>query len=32
LRRGYDDHLRRARHNRDLLRAFVADHGWEVAG
>jgi polysaccharide pyruvyl transferase WcaK-like protein len=32
LRRGYDDHLRRARRNRDLLRAFVADHGWEVVG
>ncbi|HUY99839.1 MAG TPA: polysaccharide pyruvyl transferase family protein [Thermomicrobiaceae bacterium] len=32
LSRGYDDHLQRARHNRDLLRAFVADHGWEVVG
>ena len=32
LSRGYDDHLQRARHNRDLLRAFVSEHGWEVAG
>jgi polysaccharide pyruvyl transferase WcaK-like protein len=32
LARGYDDHLQRARHNRDLLRAFVAKHGWEVVG
>jgi polysaccharide pyruvyl transferase WcaK-like protein len=32
LRRGYDDHLLRARHNRDLLRAFVVEHGWEVVG
>lgn len=32
LSRGYDDHVQRARHNRDLLRAFVADHGWEVVG
>lgn len=32
LRRGYDDHVQRARHNRDLLRTFVTDHGWEVVG
>jgi polysaccharide pyruvyl transferase WcaK-like protein len=32
LRRGYDDHVERARRNRDLLRAVVADHGWEVVG
>ncbi len=30
LLRGYDEHLKCARHNRDLLRAFVVDHGWEV--
>lgn len=31
LRRGYEEHLHRARGNRDLLRWFVQDHGWEVA-
>ena len=31
LRRGYQEHLNKARCNRDLLRSFVKDHGWEVA-
>ena len=31
LRRGYAEHLNKARGNRDLLRSFVRDHGWEVA-
>ncbi len=30
LRRGYDDHLQKARDNRALLRTFAKDHGWEV--
>jgi polysaccharide pyruvyl transferase WcaK-like protein len=30
LRRGYAEHLSRARGNRELLRSFVKDHGWEV--
>ncbi len=30
LRRGYDEHLNSARRNRQLLRSFVQDHGWEV--
>jgi polysaccharide pyruvyl transferase WcaK-like protein len=29
LRRGHDEHLVRARRNRDLLRSFVAARGWE---
>jgi len=31
LRRGYEEHLRQARGNRALLRAFAQDRGWEVA-
>lgn len=31
LRRGYEEHLHKARGNRALLRSFVQDHGWEVA-
>ncbi len=31
LRRGYEDHLAAARRNRELLRAFLTEHGWEVA-
>ncbi|HET9671629.1 MAG TPA: polysaccharide pyruvyl transferase family protein [Actinomycetota bacterium] len=31
LERGYREHVERARGNRDLLRAFLADHGWEAA-
>ncbi len=31
LRRGYEEHARKARGNRQLLRSFVQDHGWEVA-
>lgn len=30
LRRGYEEHLAKARGNRALLRSFVKDHGWEV--
>jgi polysaccharide pyruvyl transferase WcaK-like protein len=30
LRRGYEEHLAKARGNRELLRSFVKDHGWEV--
>jgi polysaccharide pyruvyl transferase WcaK-like protein len=30
LRRGYEGHLHKARGNRELLRSFVKDHGWEV--
>jgi polysaccharide pyruvyl transferase WcaK-like protein len=30
LRRGYEDHLKKARGNRHLLRSFALDHGWEV--
>jgi polysaccharide pyruvyl transferase WcaK-like protein len=32
LGRGYTEHLCLARHNRDLLRDFVAAHGWEPVG
>lgn len=31
LRRGYEDHLAKARRNRGLLRAFAKNHGWEAA-
>lgn len=31
LSRGYEEHLRKARRNREFLRSFVLDHGWEVA-
>jgi polysaccharide pyruvyl transferase WcaK-like protein len=31
LRRGYVDHLAKARHNRALLREFVQAHGWKAA-
>lgn len=31
LRRGYEDHLTAARRNRELLRAFLAEHGWGTA-
>ncbi len=31
LRRGYEEHLAKSRGNRELLRTFVKDHGWEVA-
>jgi polysaccharide pyruvyl transferase WcaK-like protein len=31
LRRGYVDHLAKARQNRLLLRQFVQAHGWEAA-
>jgi len=31
LRRGYEEHLNKARCNREFLRSFVKDHGWEVA-
>ncbi len=31
LRRGYEEHRTQARRNRVLLRAFVQEHGWEVA-
>lgn len=30
LRRGYEEHLNKARTNRELLRSFAKDHGWEV--
>lgn len=30
LRRGYDDHLQKAKRNRVFLRSFAMDHGWEV--
>lgn len=30
LRRGYEDHLAAARRNRELLRAFLTEHGWAV--
>lgn len=30
LRRGYEEHLQKARGNRGLLRSFVRDHGGEV--
>jgi polysaccharide pyruvyl transferase WcaK-like protein len=28
LRRGYEEHLAKARRNRELLRAFATSHGW----
>jgi polysaccharide pyruvyl transferase WcaK-like protein len=31
LRRGYEEHLDKARCNREFLRSFVKDNGWEVA-
>jgi polysaccharide pyruvyl transferase WcaK-like protein len=31
LQRGYEEHLSKSRDNRELLRSFVKDHGWEVA-
>ncbi len=31
LRRGYERHLAAARHNRELLRSFLAQHGWGEA-
>lgn len=30
LLRGYEEHLTRARRNRELLRAFATSHGWET--
>lgn len=30
LRRGYAEHLTKARGNREILRSFVRDRGWEV--
>ena len=30
LRRGYEDHMKRVRKNRELLRAFVRERGWSV--
>jgi polysaccharide pyruvyl transferase WcaK-like protein len=30
LRRGYEEHLNKARANRELLRSFAKDRGWEV--
>lgn len=30
LRRGYQEHLDKARCNREFLRSFAKDHGWEV--
>lgn len=30
LRRGYEEHLSKARANRQFLRSFVQDRGWEV--
>jgi polysaccharide pyruvyl transferase WcaK-like protein len=32
LRRGYAEHAAQARRNRELLRGFVAAHGWEPVG
>jgi polysaccharide pyruvyl transferase WcaK-like protein len=31
LRRGYEEHLDKARNNREFLRSFVKEQGWEVA-
>jgi polysaccharide pyruvyl transferase WcaK-like protein len=31
LRRGYEEHLHSSRGNREILRSFVKDQGWEVA-
>jgi len=30
LRRGYEEHLAKSRGNRELLRSFVKERGWEV--
>jgi polysaccharide pyruvyl transferase WcaK-like protein len=30
LRRGYEEHLHKARGNREFLRSFVQEHGWEA--
>jgi polysaccharide pyruvyl transferase WcaK-like protein len=30
LQHGYEEHLSKARGNRELLRSFSKDHGWEV--
>ena len=30
LRRGYEEHLSKARGNRELLRSFAKEHSWEV--
>lgn len=30
LQHGYEEHLSKARRNRELLRSFSKDHGWEV--
>jgi polysaccharide pyruvyl transferase WcaK-like protein len=30
LRRGYEEHLQKSRGNRELLRSFAQDRGWEV--
>jgi polysaccharide pyruvyl transferase WcaK-like protein len=30
LQRGYEEHLNKARGNREFLRSFVKEHGWEV--
>jgi len=32
LQRGYSEHLAQAKRNRELLRNFVAAHGWEPVG
>jgi len=32
LGRGFESHMARARRNRELLRAFARDRGWEVRG
>lgn len=32
LRRGYEDHLAKAKRNRELLREFVEAHDWAVVG
>jgi polysaccharide pyruvyl transferase WcaK-like protein len=31
LRHGYETHVAAARRNRELLRAFLVEHGWEAA-
>jgi polysaccharide pyruvyl transferase WcaK-like protein len=30
LRHGYEEHLKKARGNREILRSFAKEHGWEV--
>ncbi|MDH5684688.1 MAG: polysaccharide pyruvyl transferase family protein, partial [candidate division WOR-3 bacterium] len=30
LKRGYEEHLTSARHNRELLSEFIKNHGWKV--